>query len=206
MGNDMFAPYYQKVQCFKVKNIGATRKVVRIFQYPILWNHTRDLLQIPGVGEDDIRASLLKGEIRNKILQQEITVTCSDIDLLQFNETQLEFLQMAGITNGLYITVDQAPGFSTGGVTYDLKYNISLIGLQNGQNRVFYTPDIFIDGYYMGNEFHIEVFHNGRKLLYGSEFTISESGGPGTGFNTINFLFLVPTSSSTLRVNYAVAI
>jgi len=105
MGNNSFAPYEKLSTSFVVKNIITnSNKVVRIFQYPIPVGKTRDLLDIPGVGEADIRASLLKGEILHKLLAKEISVITSDIDLLQFNAQQKALLQAAGITIGLDVS------------------------------------------------------------------------------------------------------
>jgi len=91
--------------CFIVMNvITNSNKTIRIFDYPIPVGTTRDLLRIPGIDEAEIRASLLKGTLRNKLRAQEIRVICSDIDLLQFNDTQKTFLMQAGITDGLEVT------------------------------------------------------------------------------------------------------
>lgn len=108
MGMNEFAPYLKINGCFIVRNVTPDRgKTIKIFNYPILFNQTRDLLQIPGVAESDIRASLLKGTLRHKILAQDIVIECSDIDLLQFNEAHKAFLQSAGITDGLEVGVNQ---------------------------------------------------------------------------------------------------
>jgi hypothetical protein len=78
---DQFAPFLKRNGSFVVRNITPDRqKTIKIFNYPILFNQTRDLLQIPGVSEQDLRASLLKGELRHKILAQDIVVVASDID------------------------------------------------------------------------------------------------------------------------------
>lgn len=107
MGMNDFAPSLKQYGCFVVRNVTADRgKTIKIFNYPIPFNTTRDLLQIPGVGEADLRASLLKGELRHKILAKDIIVECSDIDLLQFNLDQKMFLQNAGIINGLEIGIN----------------------------------------------------------------------------------------------------
>ena len=99
-----YAPYQKQYGCFTVRNVTPDRhKTIKIFGYPINFNQTRDLLQIPGVSEADIRASLLKGELRHKILAKDIVVECSDIDLLQFNLDQKAFLQAAGVINGLEV-------------------------------------------------------------------------------------------------------
>jgi hypothetical protein len=105
MGMNDFAPFTKKYGCFIVRNItSAPQKTIKIFNYPINHNQSRDLLQIPGVGESDIRASLLKGTLRNKILSGDIVVECSDIDLLQFNLDQKAFLVKAGIIHGLDVS------------------------------------------------------------------------------------------------------
>lgn len=108
MGNNSFAPWSSNPNCFIVQNIGTNpKKTIRIFNYPINYNGTRDLIKIPGVAESDIRASLLKGELNHKIKTGEIVVLCSDIDLTQYNFTQQVFLQSAGITDGLLIGSNQ---------------------------------------------------------------------------------------------------
>lgn len=100
---DIFAPGYPINGCFVVLNTSPQIKTINIFQYPINYMTTRNLLLIPGVAEQDIRASLLKGELNYKIRAHDIQVVCSDIDLLQFNTAQQTFLQNAGIVNGLSV-------------------------------------------------------------------------------------------------------
>ena len=97
---------------FIVKNIAPGNKRIRIFQYPILNGETRDLLSIPGISEADLRHSLLKGQLLQKLRSKEIIVVDSDIDLLQFNDDQKLFLQQSGITKGLEVTA-----FGGGGMT-----------------------------------------------------------------------------------------
>ncbi len=74
-----------------------------------------------------------------------------------------------------------------------------LSGVQNSINRVFTTPDFFLAT-------HFEVFHNGRRLteLVGTagDYTLSESGGVGTGFDTVTFISFKPKPNSVLRANY----
>lgn len=195
-----FAPYLKKHGCFIVRNITPdNKKVIKIFNYPILFNTTRDLLQIPGVAEADIRASLLKGELRHKILAKDIVVECSDIDLLQFNDDQKVFLQSAGIIKGLEVSSGSATS-----INYKFKEEIALIGIKNGTSRTFFTPDKFINGLYFDNSFHIEIKHNGKSLYENIDYTIGELGGPGTGYDTITFINFSPLAKSTLFAWYAV--
>ena len=175
MGNDDFAPFEKKHGCFIVRNITSDRgKTIKIFNYPILFNQTRDLLAIPGVAEQDIRASLLKGEIRHKILAQDIFVECSDIDLLQFNDDQKTFLQSAGIVKGLQV--------SSSNLDVLRKEDIVLDGVVDDSNTVFTIPS----GSFIQNAIYkIIVYKNGVKQSFLDDFFIAESGGPGTGYDTV---------------------
>lgn len=199
---DVFAPFLKKYGCFVVRNVTPQRqKTITIFQYPIPFNTTRDLLQIPGVAEQDIRASLLKGELRHKILAKDIVVECSDIDLLQFNDDQKQFLQDAGIVKGLEVTAV----IST--LPYLWREEVALIGAKDGVNRTFYTPDKFLNGTFItGDHFHINIKHNGKDLYESVDYTIGESGGPGTGYDMINLFSFTPAPTSLLYSNYAIKV
>lgn len=107
MGNNSFAPSSINPQTFVVKNTAITPKTIFIFNYPINWQESRDLMRIPGVAESDIRASLLKGTLNYKIRALDIQITASDIDLTQYNLVQGAFLQNAGVVNGLAIGTEE---------------------------------------------------------------------------------------------------
>lgn len=88
----------------------------------------------------------------------------------------------------------------------------TLVGPKDGANRIFRTtPDHFVhDPGGTGKD--IEVWHNGRRLIWTSvanpalgDFTVSESGGVGTGFDTITLLTFAPVGSSTLVADYQIA-
>jgi hypothetical protein len=199
MGFDSFAPGTNVNGCFVVQNVSPQVKTISIFTYPINYHCLRDLIQIPGVSESSIRASLLKGELRNKIRVGDITVVCSDIDLLQFNPVQKAFLQAAGIVNGLSVT---GTGFP-----YLFRDDRPLIGMQDGVNRTFTvpSPDKFLDGTQSdGNEFTIFITHNGLKQQENIDFIVSQSGGAGTGFDTINFISKTPKPDAILRAWYVI--
>ena len=89
----------------------SPKKTISIFHYPINAGCERDLLQIPGVQEADIRASLLKGELRHKFLCGDIELVCSNIDLLQFSDKQRAFLQNFGFTEGVSVGFDELDGY-----------------------------------------------------------------------------------------------
>lgn len=81
--------------------------------------------------------------------------------------------------------------------------NIPLIGIKDGNNRVFTTPEKFRN---IGGR-TIQVYHNGRRLVLGGaipasgDFYASESV-PGTGYDTITLTTFSPVSRSTLYADY----
>lgn len=194
-----YLPKAVEFTSFVVENIAPGNKRIRIFNCPIANRETKDLLALPDISEEDIRHSLLKGTIRIKLLAKEIRIVKSDINLLQFNDLNKAFLQENGFSEGLEIQ-------NTAELPFLFRQGVKLIGIKNGINRVFYTPDPFINGSYALNEFKILVRHNGRVLVQDCDFTIEESGGPGTGFDTINMVSFVPNSRSELFADYVTEI
>lgn len=80
------------------------------------------------------------------------------------------------------------------------KYEQLLVGARNGVNRVYTTPDYFLPTTF-------ELYHNGRRMIRSGliteiEYEVQESGGVGTGFDTVLFLAFSPIASSVLRANY----
>ena len=198
---DQFAPYLKINGCFIVLNVSPQVKTITIFQYPINYHTTRDLLQIPGVSESSIRASLLKGELQHKIRAKDIIVVCSDIDLLQFNDAQKAFLQGAGIVDGLEVS-------GTGGTPpYKWVEEVNVLGAKNSVNRTYTTSHKFLNGLFVdGSFFHIHLKHNGKDLYENIDYTISESGGAGTGYDTIYIMSFAPKKKDQLKATYAVKI
>ena len=47
------------------------------------------------------------------------------------------------------------------------------------------------------------LYHNGRRLLRDWEYRLEESGGAGTGFDTIRLLLFTPSAISQLSTDYA---
>ncbi len=188
---NVYAPFLPYKGTFVVKNIAINKKILRIFQYPIIYNQTRDLLGIPGVSESDIRASLLKGELLHKILANEIIIINSDIDLLQFNLEQRVFLENAGISIGTRILTDQ--------LFYIRREDIELNGLVNGINTIFSTNEKFI----YNDNYKIIVYKNGCKQRINDDFYIAESGGIGTGYDTV--IFIIPPENNPVPVDLITA-
>lgn len=192
---DEFAPFLKRNGCFVVRNITPDRqKTIKIFNYPILFNQTRDLLQIPGVAEADIRASLLKGELLHKLLAKDIYIECSDIDLLQFNDAQKSLLQANGVVKGLQITSDNLAILK--------QEDILLNGIVNGVNTIFTIPS----GKFIQNSLYkIIVYKNGVKQYFLDDYFIAESGGPGTGYDTVILSvapMLIPSPPDIITADY----
>ena len=193
---------------FVVRNITeGTRqqKTIHIFQYPIPAGRERDLLSIPVVSEADIRHSLLKGELRIKALCGEIKVIASNIDLIQFDPEQRAFLESICITDGLTECPCDADGYAAA-LPYAWRQHIELVGTKDNVNRIFTTPDVFVNGTFFGHEFHILLRHNGRVLVDGKDYILSESGGAGTGYDTIIFTAFSPRPRSQLFADYVIDI
>src|ERR1035437_8074221 len=177
MGMNDFAPYLNANGYFVVRNICKDRnKSIKIFNYPINFNTTRDLLQIPGISENDIRASLLKGELNHKLRAKDIIIENSDIDLVQFNSAQKKFLQDSGIIIGLHIDNDRLAAIR--------KEDIQLVGIVDGINKVFTIP---LGTFLMNLGYKIIVYRNGIKQFYLDDYFIAESGGLGSGYDTVIF-------------------
>lgn len=199
-----------KTTRFVVKNIAKDQKTINIFTYPIEAGFTRDLLSIPFISEADIRYHLLKGEILLKLLAKEIIVTDTNIDLLQFDDAHKAFLKSVGVARGtevdeteLTITLqNKIDNAASGGMPIRFHDNIPLLGTKNGINRTFSTPNKFINGTYLGSEYSIIIRHNGRVLDPFTEYNLMESGGLGTGYDTIIFLTFAPSAQSRLLSDY----
>jgi hypothetical protein len=210
---DVFAPGHKKCCAFVVRNVSRQYKTIHIFHYPINLGCTRDLLAIPGVAEDDIRASLLKGEIKHKFDCKDIELVYSDIDLLQFSECNRNWLISLGFTIGVQVGYDELDGYvqslfqTSGGIRYLWREEKNLIGICDCTNRVFNTVEKFLNGTYVtGDQFHIHIKHNGKDLYEGIDYLISESGGTGTGYDTITLISFTPNKHSVLKCTYAVPV
>lgn len=173
MSNE-FAPYSPKNGTFTVRNITNPSKTVKVFQYPIPSGQERDLLKIPGVSESDIHASLLKGELLSKLVTKDLFIVESDLNLIQFNLDQRNFLQENGVEIGLTV--------GTSVFTLLRKEDIRLIGAVDDVNTVFSIPS----GKFIQDDNHkIIVYRNGVKQAFLDDFFIAESDGPGTGYDTV---------------------
>ena len=83
-----------------------------------------------------------------------------------------------------------------------LREDEQLIGATNGFNLTFILPN----GDKAINQepgAKIKIYYNGQRLHEGgiNDFTIAESGGAGTGFDTVTLLF-APQSGDLISADY----
>lgn len=79
---------------------------------------------------------------------------------------------------------------------------VPLIGVKDGTNDTFTTPENYLNT----ANLKIALYWNGRRLRAGVDFTMLESGGAGTGYDTVNLLWtaaeLLPRASDELVADY----
>lgn len=75
-----------------------------------------------------------------------------------------------------------------------------LSGALNGVNTVFSTGSNFI---HEVPGISIKVYLNGQRLLFTDDYTVSESGGVGSGFDTVT-LMVPPVSWEKVWADYVI--
>lgn len=78
--------------------------------------------------------------------------------------------------------------------------DITPSGVVNGVNKVFVTPNKFV--HEVGTR-SVRVFVGGSRKHLTVDYTVSESGGGGTGYDTITFSS-APTPPNVVRCDYYV--
>lgn len=71
-----------------------------------------------------------------------------------------------------------------------LRSGVVLSGAVNGVNTTFTVPEFFRHD---PPSFDIAVYFNGQRVLRDDDFTVSESGGAGTGYDTVETIFVMKT-------------
>jgi hypothetical protein len=78
------------------------------------------------------------------------------------------------------------------------RYGVLLTGPVNGANTSFTTPEFFRQSPPTAS---IAVYYNGQRILLDDDFTVQESGGAGTGYDTVNTIF-TPKAGDKLWADY----
>lgn len=96
------------------------------------------------------------------------------------------------------------PAAATGaGISARFRWNKALVGPKDGSNLTFSTPETFLQV----EATAIRVYRNGVLLEMGTgaDYTIDESGGPGTGWDTIVLEACPPRDWEKLTADYVAA-
>lgn len=79
------------------------------------------------------------------------------------------------------------------------KVEVPLLGTKDAVNLIFTAPNKFLPS-------TISVYFNGQRMKQGSgnDYVVSESGGPGSGYDTITLLAVVlaPLPNEQLFADY----
>lgn len=105
--------------------------------------------------------------------------------------TTLNFVNATVVNNGggqATITCAGSGGSSLQELT-DIHLN------PTGNPQIWTTPHLFFAS-------SLALYHNGRRMERSVEYTIFESGGPGTGFDSIQLITLVLNQNSRLLADY----
>ena len=86
---------------------------------------------------------------------------------------------------------------------------VALAGAKDGVNRVFTTPSKYV---HIPGGRTVELFHNGHRLAQAlapdirlGDYYPLESGGPGSGFDTVVLLSFAPAPRSSFLASYLAA-
>lgn len=81
--------------------------------------------------------------------------------------------------------------------------NVEVTGSLNGINLVYTIPDKAVHD---PPRLQVKVYRNGQRLLPGpaNDYEVSESGGVGTGFDTITLTSDPPLPGESLWADYVV--
>lgn len=82
-----------------------------------------------------------------------------------------------------------------------VRENVALVGAQDGINLVYTIPDLAV---HSPPGPQVKVYRNGQRLLpgAGNDYLVTESGGVGTGYDTIIFTADPPVSGENLWADY----
>lgn len=91
---------------------------------------------------------------------------------------------------------------SSGGGLDLVRQDQALVGVKDGSNDTYTTPGKYL----LTANLSITVVWNGRRLARGVDFDALESGGAGTGYDTVKLLWsageLLPRAGDELVADY----
>lgn len=127
---------------FIVQNV--TTKWISIFNNPIAPGAYIDLMKIRGISEEEIKSSLIKGELYHKFRTKSIKAFQSNVNLMSFDPEFTGFLNRNGITTGTGNPFQQSGEVSG---TYTCSVNVNI------NDVVYLTSSDYVDLAYAGETF-----------------------------------------------------
>jgi hypothetical protein len=158
------------------------------------------------VVDDQQGSAAISGALVGSVTQEDYQVFfLSRLRQIIFGETAPEHWYDDLFSAGILSLKDLSA--SSGAVL--VRVGIVLVGPKDGSNRIFRTtPDHFAHDL-SGSGKTIEVWHNGRRLAQTTahdpglgDYWVEESGGVGTGYDTVNLLTFAPVGRSSLVADY----
>lgn len=119
---------------FIVQNI--TTKWINIFNNPVAPLAYIDLMKIRGISEEEIKSSLIKGELYYKFRAKQIKAFQSNVNLISFDPVFTAFLNRNGITTGTGNPFEQSGSVSG---TYTCSTNVNI------NDVVYLTSSDYVD-------------------------------------------------------------
>ena len=81
--------------------------------------------------------------------------------------------------------------------------HVVLDGALDGSNRVFTIPNGEKALHSLTGGFKVKPYHGTRRLLT-AEFVVEESGGVGTGYDQIRFLYFAPKPTGRVFADFVI--
>lgn len=130
---------------FVIKNTSSINRSIKVFNTRILPGGTLDLMKVPGVTEEDIRAELTKGSLRNLLSNGDLTVVTSTVNLNTNDQNHALFLNSLSLTSNNGNSLGLEVLFSGGTLTLNPSVYSSILVNDTGGSVTFTLPD-GIDG------------------------------------------------------------
>ena len=165
---------------FVVKNITSPPKTICVFNTNIKFGQSKNLLDIPGIGEEDVRISLLKGQVLNKILSGDIQIVKSDVNALSFNQNQSNFLANSNLTTGIKINNTILP--------YIERRDLTMLGAIDGYNTRFVCPSYYY--FTINSSYVLIVYWNGIRQIMNVDFFIDVTSQSPNSHNAYSAIFM----------------
>jgi len=156
-------------------------------------------------GDQQSSAAILGALVASETQEELQVFFLSRLRQVIFGETSTEHWYDDFLGSGILSLKDLSASSSAALI----RVGVPLVGPKDGVNRIFRTtPDHFVHDL-SGSGKTIELWHNGRRLVQTNilnpglgDYWVEESGGVGTGYDTVTLLTFAPIGRSSLLANY----